>query len=126
MPFDSAPTAPETRTAEVLRTAVQILRTYGWVQHGYGDASSGFCLLGAINVAITGSRSMLTPADDGFHEAIHIARQVAATMAKLGLGEIKDPQPFGPSRLPPHSWNDLPGRTRAEVIDLLEKTADAV
>jgi hypothetical protein len=118
MPFDATPAETPNKTATLLRSAVQVLIRYGWRQKAYGDVQNGFCLLGAINFAATGFG--LAPGDhQGYHDAERTVWHVYRCLGKLPNRSYSLHERLG-------KWNDDQRRTKADVIDLLEKAADAV
>jgi hypothetical protein len=80
---------------QVLLDAANILEERGWIQGGFGNASRGYCMMGAIGE---------TRADENWQ-----------LMAMIALN-----QKFGQ---PMEQWNDTPGRTKEEVIAMLRETA---
>jgi hypothetical protein len=71
----------------------ELIRQYGWVQGWYGSYDDGFCILGAIGTGIG-------DLEGKSHEVVEkLTKTVCA---------------------PLNTWNDAPGRTKDEVLALLE------
>lgn len=102
------------KTSELLRKAADEIRRRGWYQGGYGSdiSEEGFgsckvCSLGAVNAASYNGdpwNGML------FKDT---ARERAILLLEESAGGTL-----------PH-WNDAPGRTVEEVLDVFEKAAQA-
>lgn len=88
--------------------AASLLEEYGWIQNGLGIRQTGFCMMGAINETFGDSHkppSGQTVIDIGFpvyniHLPILEATNYQGAM-----------------------WNDIPGRTKEEVIAKLHEVA---
>jgi hypothetical protein len=87
--------------AILLKAAGQIEKL-GWMQGGFGDEVHGVCMVGAINLAVTGTPYIYNLQSDN---AIHHLSM------RLG-GEVAH-------------WNDKVGRTREEVLWALRKAANS-
>ena len=72
--------------------AYEVIEKYGWVQNTYGCKSLGFCAVGAIDFCGSPDRN----------EAFNAVYQHLGT----SFSSITD-------------WNDKPGRTKKEVLNLL-------
>lgn len=103
------------KTSELLRKAADEIRRRGWYQGDYGSDVSNFstcavCSMGAV-------RAVLSPTGDAWGGTRTYSRlkaeRAACTLVELAVGEI----------LP--NWNDAPGRTVEEVLDVFEKAAVA-
>jgi hypothetical protein len=75
--------------------AAHAIRKYGWLQHQYGNVVDGFCLVGALRYV--GQHEMVDP----------------TTYMKV-LAVIKRESTC---------WNDSGGRTKEQVIEMLETVA---
>ncbi len=89
----------------VLRDAANLLRERGWAQGTY-YRGGGYCLLGAIRMARFGGL-IISDHDDLLYRSV---------MDAVGSRIHRD--------IP--DWNDVPGRTKEEVILLLETAAKSV
>lgn len=83
--------------AELLRKAAGEIRRRGWTQLQYADSEGHVCLAGAL----------LTVCED------HVGKY-------LDLREVI----YEELQMTPVRWNDSPGRTSSEVLDLLESMAN--
>lgn len=92
------PTRPS--AAEVIREARNLLFERGWTQHVTEDDDGHLCLIRALNLA----------AGEGLGRVASIAHPGAD---KAIASAVDDRVAFG--------WNDEPGRTFGEVIDILDK-----
>lgn len=77
---------------KVLERAKLILNEYGWCQGTYGDDSVGYCIMGATSEACPRGIPWSSIVD---------------TLQGLVTCRLS-------------AWNDAPGRTKEEVIDLLD------
>lgn len=89
-------------TVDILLGAKEALLTRGWYQGGMRGKNGEVCLLGATKVA-----AKSVSYDSG-------AR--AALLGTLGISVA----PAAPGGI--GTWNDVPGRTFNEVIDLIDST----
>lgn len=78
--------------------AYQVLEKYGWIQKTFGNRDYGFCLAGAITEAY--------PKDKDSNKAFN-------KLVKL------HPRRFADGVVV--TWNDNPGRTKKQVVELLKK-----
>lgn len=104
------------RMVKILMGAAEAITTQGWIQGSYWMPGMGFCLYGALQYAMTGAYPMNQYAAIGAvgdHAAFTAASQVLSMI-------IRNTSSMG-GDIP--SWNDHPGRTKAEVHKLL---ADAI
>lgn len=89
---------------DVLRRAKEVLLERGWCQGAYGSDLTGetgsVCLIGAVNVARGGTAYDIDTGDP-----------VLVRLCMAGYGQ---------------SWNDMPGRRFAQVIDAFDKTIAAL
>ncbi len=77
--------------------AAERIRTYGWLQRCYGNAAIGYCLLGAIFANL--------PPEAGN----------AGNEAYLRFNRA--------IKMDATAWNDAPGRTKEQVLDMMETVA---
>lgn len=95
----------EHQIAKALQQAAKLIEEKGWIQGSYGDHVHGFCSIGALGTVTD-------------HETYYPATQVLA-------GAV--PEEFCPQLKPSIQriieWNDTPGRTRSEVVQLFRKAA---
>lgn len=105
-----------TRTVEILRGAKTVLERNGWHQGTFYDqaqhdtgvprAQCRVCLMGAVYVAASGS-----PITYGYGAA-EAQGLLTETLDRRGRWEQV------------YDWNDAPGRTLAEVLELLDATIE--
>ena len=98
---------------EILRTAHGLIFHYGWIQDDYGDRETGFCLTAALDEARRTPSLRLRydheSIESGYYESVAYLQgeaEFAGYRNKEGIGSVS-------------RWNDKPGRTRGEVLDLL-------
>lgn len=87
--------------ADVLEAAAEVIEVKGWCQKESVDGEGRVCVLGAVQSADLLNRHPLT------------VRAMRALRNRLGLVQNYDVI----------AWNDRPGRTEGEVLDLLKHTA---
>lgn len=77
----------------------EVIKTYGWVQRRSGNEETGFCLIGAVYHVYNNNNDyfIYNKVFCALHQAIHAF---------------------------PSTWNDTPGRTKKEVIKLLESIGE--
>jgi hypothetical protein len=92
------PTNTQT-TSSVCLQAAEILREKGWVQDVM-HSDQGYCMVGAIEAAARGSHHFRFAVQDAVNR--HLGRHKSDALSV---------------------WNDMPGRTREEVIAALEAAA---
>lgn len=99
-------------SVEILETARNAIRTYGWVQGYYGRKEEGFCLNGALRYAATGEAftppGFGTRERDSYKEAGAILWELIKPSGKISMTH----------------WNDAAFRTKTEVLDILERAID--
>lgn len=93
--------------ANTLSLAASILEKYGWIQGKSANPDRGFCLVGAIDHALRSTYKIQTDADALWGASLSVLRDKLQTSLLV-------------------EWNDTPGRTGAEVIQLLKETAAGV
>jgi hypothetical protein len=98
---------------EALFKAVDVLHERGWVQGQLERADGSVCLVGAINVAVTGSAA---PRDAVWDDKELALLGTAAFDAVRS--EVNEPN-LG-------RWNDKRARDVDDVIDALKRAADRV
>jgi len=84
--------------AQILLDAADLIETYGWVQGRLGTCEVGFCITGAL-------------------------RQASQWGIRQGCGEAQRALHRSLGGMNPSTWNDVPGRTKEEVIAQLRKAA---
>jgi hypothetical protein len=90
--------------SEVLLKAADILERDGWCKYSLHDGKGRHCVAGAILLAVAGS-----PGGDALrNEARQLLRQHLSFWPNI------------------ESWNDLPWRTRNQVLAKLRATAHAI
>lgn len=102
-----------TTVPEVLDAAASYIEEHGWNQGSYRNDEGGVCAEGAIRLVCGASL-------DGLAQR---SGDIQLTLAATGALE-SEIDPDGEIMLP--SWNDIPGRTAAEVVAKLRATAEAV
>lgn len=100
--------------------AIELLQDHGWVQGSYYMPGAGFCLLGALQYALTGRLPLQ-------YSALGISSSTTLNAARMVLGELiyQDTVGTNPTRDIP-SWNDRHGRTKEDVILLLKHGIERV
>ena len=102
---------------ELLRRAHGVIVEYGWVQGGYGDLRTGFCVVGALDEARREMRLRCRfdfdpeSIEEGFHSSYDALRDLVwleGFWSAADVGVLS-------------RWNDEPGRTRTEVLDLFSQ-----
>lgn len=83
-----------TAAADIFKKTEQVIERLGWCQESFGDSSSPVCLFKALTIAIA--------SDYVFADAYSTIR------AATGYESII-------------AYNDEPGRTKEQVIDMLRK-----
>jgi hypothetical protein len=113
------------QTAADLRQAAEVIQSDGWAQGAY-HSDGKHCLAGAIAVAVGQHRPATSELLSGSHWwPIDNGWATCVLGSDPGRRRLK-----AESALERHlaedlvSWNDNPGRTAADVIDLLLSTAD--
>lgn len=104
------PRKPQKEVEDVLRDARRIIAEKGWTQGVYRSPyTGGYCLVGALECAQRRT-----------HLSVH------HTARDLVWDTIWEQYPLDPSRDRPYvgmaGWNDMPGRTKDEVLAVLDKT----
>lgn len=90
---------------KALQHAADLIEKKGWIQGSYGDHVHGFCSIGALN----------TVADpDVYYQA---TQRLAITVPEEFCRRLK------PSIQRIIEYNDTPGRTKEEVLQLFRKAA---
>lgn len=111
--------------AETLRAAAQYLEQDGWIQGAYYDLDGPAAmfippadLLGAIGICVYGYAADLDSAEFTPKSPIfHAARRVLTDYLDQA-GELDDGDNLS-------DWNDKPGRTAEQVIEVCRYAADA-
>ncbi|WIF20579.1 hypothetical protein SEA_JFLIX2_89 [Rhodococcus phage Jflix2] len=100
------------RDQESLRRAADLIEKHGWIQGDYGDMSQGYCAIGAL------SRAALATASDGTYDgSLHLLEAAIPTTFP------DNPNTWSGKFSRVVEWNDTPGRTREEVLQLFRKAA---
>lgn len=105
MPFDI--TTYETPLVRDLRVARAWLAKYGWCQHDFMNDRREVCAFGAIRITLVWFR-VTSPADTQRATAVYdaLARVSGETWFDLA------------------KWNDTPGRTFDEVLNLFDRAIE--
>lgn len=108
----------EPTNAEAFTEAARLIDTYGWRQGRNGDRDTGFCVAGALVVAVG------LPEGGGYLDyPVEVARWTyLCTMASDKLAKTVDASPIRAKDVT--TWNDQPGRTKEEVIAFLRELAE--
>lgn len=93
--------------SDILLEAAQVINEYCWTQGQYRDADEGFCVVGALRRSY--SRLSRTNIPDLYYTTY--VRAARILMEVIGA-------------CPLEKWNDLPGRTKDEVVGALVIAAD--
>lgn len=112
MPLDQKPW-PENEIAKTLLEASELIKTCGHMKHNFGSKNEGFCIHGAIGVALM------------IKKCTHV--EVVKALAEYMYKKHKICIPVGPVDKDVHNfvaWNDQPERTKEEVITALEGAAE--
>lgn len=103
---------------QILLKAADILEEKNWIQGEMDDRAGGYCMMGAMQVAIYGTTTIVQDAYYG-----HVEKEKDHHPVYIqGLGKLG----AAISDIPVHEWNDRKGRTKAEVIAKLREVAHAV
>lgn len=94
--------------SECLDKAADLLRNRGWIQGSYRN-KHGFCLVGSLIYV----SKYYSGACDG-----------TLSDAKTAHHLLEQYCTYGKNHINPASWNDIPGRTKQEVLTLLRNAAD--
>jgi hypothetical protein len=113
-PDDPWTPPPPAEVAAVLRAAEQVLAARGWCQCAHVDGDGRVCLLGAIDTALASDPDAADRLDDAQR---CLREQVVAQLRAELHTEAGTPRWLT-------VWNDMPGRTAAEVKQLLHRTAE--
>lgn len=95
----------EHQVTKALKNAAKLIEERGWIQGSYGDHVNGFCSIGALDKATD---------TDTYYPA---ARRLAEAVPKEFCPQLK----VSINRV--IEYNDTPGRTRDEVLQLFRKAA---
>jgi len=87
-----------------LRRAADLIEEHGWVQGEYGNKRKGYCVIGALG-----------------REALPMTYHDAVVRLDAALPDTFPEKTSRFQRLV--EWNDTPGRTRDEVLQLFRKAA---
>lgn len=110
---------PETTTVGALREAARLIREYGFVQGRFKDPETGaICARGAVNLAVYGSVTGVPIYQGGARER---TRALVNAVTKA-LSSLLPPAEAGCNQLV--AWADAEGRTKEEVVAMLEAAAD--
>ncbi len=116
------------KTSELLWEAKDYLEAHGWVQ-GKLQKGESVCAMGAVNAVCIGmvhpqGQDWLAELDEE-NVSLRRDRVYSALMARINEGyEWK--WKYGDDGTQVANWNDDPGRTAEEVLELFEKTAIAM
>lgn len=95
----------EHQVIKALQNAAKLIEARGWIQGSYGDHVHGFCSVGALNTA--------TDTETYYPAAQRLAKAVPKEFCpqlKVSINRVIE-------------YNDTPGRTRDEVLQLFRKAA---
>lgn len=107
------------RLVEVLEKASALIAGSGWVQGSYYMPGQGFCLLGALQYAVSGMLPMNNYAYTGGRDTSLL------NAARIVLGEVISKDSEGGTRDIP-TWNDKHGRTKEDVQLALKRGIEYV
>lgn len=112
-----------TETADILEAAADILETRGWCQRRFHDADGAYCAVGSLLEAAGYYSLNKEVADGASYQELLEKSPVRRGLARQAAAAVSVPGKLcrGASTL--QFWNDTPGRTRGEVIDLFKNTA---
>lgn len=114
------------RAGAIVRNAARAIEKYGWIQHADGSPEFGMCIRGAINYIEmeqyleSSDHHGYFGAEDEFSEWMDSIGQYEETRRISSLTTL-----FNESKLVP-IWNDMPERTKEEVLLYMNKFADEV
>lgn len=86
--------------ADIIDKMIERLETYGWTRHSFGNPEGATCAEGAFRY-VRGTPETYSPAYNAARSALTVA---------MGVGSIP-------------RWNDMPWRTKGQVIRKLRRTA---
>lgn len=92
---------------EHLQRAIDILEREGWIQGAMEGGAGGVCLLGALNIA---------PSWDVKFDLVR--------GEPVSFGYVRDVLEDRIGDRSIVSWNDQPGRTKSEVLDVLREAIE--
>lgn len=92
--------------SKAIADAILIIQANGWCQYDFENHNGAHCLVGAINHSIF---------NDSNGEGVCEARD------RIDLKFEVNDRIFTRVGCSPISWNDTPGRTEKDVVDLLDR-----
>jgi hypothetical protein len=95
------------KSSEIVRETKNVLFSRGWHQGGYEGPDGSVCLRGAVRVAVLGDLRSVTDeeiAGGSYHSIDRAEDCIRRLLPDWNLA----------------GWNDTPGRTFGEVIDVLD------
>ncbi|MFE7797013.1 hypothetical protein [Nocardia sp. NPDC057440] len=118
------------KTRENLAIALDLINTEGWTIAELWDRDSGgYCLLGAIYAARTGARrfdpkevEVAAYQDSSEVEAVAVALRDEGHVDEEQLNEFRED---GELHALVYTFNDMTGRQKEEVIDVLSRAIEA-
>ncbi|MFE7797024.1 hypothetical protein [Nocardia sp. NPDC057440] len=94
---------------QIIEEAIKRLNTHGWIQGSYGSRREGYCMLGALS-----DSSAIAVLSDLGDAPFQAGRAVRAVLERN----------YNYHKL--ESFNDTPGRTKEEVVNVLRLAIEEV
>jgi hypothetical protein len=95
------------KPSEIIRKGRSRLFQHGWCQHSFQDTEGRLCAFGAL-------RAATSTVPESFEDSLDLPTQRACLYLEKSIGPDKHWFPIV-------GWNDEPGRTFSEVVDLFDK-----
>lgn len=96
------------QVGRTLRETADLIEKCGWLTFNFGSIEKGFCVIGAMNYALTGDASAAT---------------IEVNAAANALWQWLCKHTERPVLCIPH-WNDKQAESQEEVVAILRKAAD--
>lgn len=93
-----------------VREAASVIEKHGWIQKDYGEEEIGFCVLGAMSRVRNSWVNIFT------------THAFAEFLPEVEIGKTADGEPLIAHNIA--YWNDVPDRTKEEVLQYMHKFAD--
>jgi hypothetical protein len=103
-------------TKDILLKAADLIREYGLTKYHRGGNGEGFCIHGAISMAVTGE--VYGGRESDTRQYCRLVKKYAKSK---GIDTFNTYDNYGMA-----DWNNRPERTKEDVIALLEDTANAL